>query len=155
MNYVKLVDDNFFNLYIANNYHFVFVSSVNFIAFFYYPLCIFDILYATLCCDIVSIIVSFRQVLKKSTRRDYDELTDIYNNIITLSEYFDSEVDILAFNSLLYNACTAYYGLTLVLKNDVEDDVQFCRVVFDCFLNCINFITTVLYESRTHVSTVS
>lgn len=106
------------------------------------------------CHNIVSIIDSFRQILKNSVRRDYNELTHIYCDIISVAEYFDLKVGFGIFISLLYNAFLIYYGLTLALKNDVEDYMHFCMMIFACFINCVNFITRVEYPSRIYASTV-
>lgn len=157
INYVKILKVIFFSNSVANDYiifFFAFISSVNFILFFYLPLCIFDILYAMVCHDIVCIIDRFRHILKNSVRCDYNELTHIYCNIMSVAEYFDLKVGFGIFTSLLYNAFLIYYGLTLALKNDVENDMQFFMILFSCSVNCVNFITRVEYASRIYASTV-
>lgn len=106
------------------------------------------------CRDIVSKTDCFRQVLIKLTRHDYHELIHIYCNIISIVEYCDSKVGSFVFILVIYNDSSMYYGLTLILNNDVEVGVKFYKIAFAWFLNCVNFIIRVKYASRIHSLTV-
>lgn len=128
--------------------------TIIFLLFFYGPLCIFDILYTVVCNDIVGMMNSFRQVLKNSPTRDYNELANMYCEIISVAEYFDCEVGFLIFIMLLNHAFLMYYGFTLVFQDGVEKDMYFYMILFNYLLSCVNFITNVEYASRIHTASL-
>lgn len=67
------------NVYIS--FAIIIIFTAQFLIFFNRPLCIFDILYTLVCKDIVGMMNSFHQVLKKSPIRDYNYLVSMYCEI--------------------------------------------------------------------------
>ena len=134
---------------------FPFLYLLSFILFFYVPLSVFDIYYAMVCNDIASMMNRFRQVIKNSAISNYNNWIDIYCEIISVAECFDSKVGFLVFITLLYHSFVMYYGFTMIFNTGVEDVKHFSVLVFTYFLSCVNFIARVESASRVYVASLA
>lgn len=133
---------------------FSFLYSLFYTLILFMPLNAFDFYYVMNCLYIASLFKKLCKMLKNSSNPDYKYLTHIYNNITTVAEILDKKVGFLVFVSILYNAFSMYFGLTIVIHhNDNKDEPQQYVMIFVCILGFLSFIAKV--ESASLISTSS
>lgn len=129
------------------------IYTLNYTLILYLPLHTFDFFYVMICLDISSLLDKFRLFLKISKKHDYVVLTDIYKEIVSVTEYFDNSVGFLTFASFLNSAVLMYYGLETLLtnsNNNKYDDI----ILMTCALNLISFIIKIESASRINASSI-
>lgn len=71
--------------------------------FLYMSINIFDFYYVMICLDISSLLEVFQQKLKFLSNYDYKHLTNMYNEISLIADFFDKTAGFLIFQSFLYS----------------------------------------------------
>lgn len=141
------------NIYLK--FIFSFVYSVCYTLLLYAPLQAFDIYYVLICSDISNTFDGFYNLLRHPSKPEYKRLTDIYNDIIAVTEVFDTRLGFFIFVSILFNACLMYLGLTLIINyNNIIFEANKYVVIVSCLLCFINFITKVEYASHVNKSSL-
>ncbi|GIX98976.1 hypothetical protein CEXT_753401 [Caerostris extrusa] len=110
-----------------------------------FPVSLFALYYAAICRHLRDVLKNFTKTLEVQTDTDY--VGALKQNLLTrkLILEADSELSILVFTSTLYNAGSAYFGITSVLhivefKNILRLDGTFSNMVLSdwqfCAISC-------------------
>lgn len=140
------------NIYLK--FIFCFVYSVCYMVLLDMPLQAFDFYYVFICSDISNTFDGFVKLLKDSSKPGYKRLTDVYNDIIEVTEIFDNTLGIFIFISTLFNAFLMYLALTVIINyNNTNFEADGYLMTVNCLLYFISFIVKV--ESASHVNASS
>ncbi|GFT67699.1 uncharacterized protein NPIL_614791 [Nephila pilipes] len=79
------------------------------------PINTFGIYYTIMCHHLKLLLISLSKSLNNATDLEHDRVYKKYMTVKKLSTYIDEHLSFLVFLSSLYNACSVYFGLTVIL----------------------------------------
>ncbi|GFR00039.1 uncharacterized protein TNCT_637681 [Trichonephila clavata] len=115
------------------------------------PLNNFAIYYTTVCHHLKLLVASLGKSLNNVRDSENDRIYKEYISIRNLVTYIDEQLSFLVFISSVYNACTMYFALTLILHPEEYFDVTHILSVVSLFSsNYLSYMGLTLSGSLLH-----
>ncbi|GFQ93058.1 uncharacterized protein TNCT_492211 [Trichonephila clavata] len=115
------------------------------------PLNTFAIYYTTVCHHLKVLMTNLGKSLNNTRDSEYDRIYKEYVSMRNLVTYIDEQLSFLVFISSVYNACTMYFALTIILHPEEYFDVTHILSVVSLFSsNYLSYMGLTLSASLLH-----